>query len=75
MKDHPETEYVQLQLNYLDWDDAALREKDCYELATRQGKPVILMEPIKKGGGACKYPGESGRDIEGFREKEGKHKK
>ena len=64
LKDHPETEYVQLQLNYLDWDDAALRAKECYEIATRHGKPVIVMEPIK-GGCACEYPGESGRDIEG----------
>ena len=49
MKDHPETEYVQLQLNYLDWDDAALRAKECYGIATRHGKPVIVMEPIKGG--------------------------
>ena len=49
LKDHPETEYVQLQLNYLDWDDAALRAKECYEIAARHGKPVIVMEPIKGG--------------------------
>lgn len=49
LKDHPETEYVQLQLNYLDWDDAALRAKECYGIATRHGKPVIVMEPIKGG--------------------------
>ncbi len=49
LKEHPETEYVQLQLNYLDWDDAALRTKECYEIAARHGKPVIVMEPIKGG--------------------------
>lgn len=49
LNDHPETEYVQLQLNYLDWNDAAIRAKECYEIATRHGKPVIVMEPIKGG--------------------------
>ena len=36
-------------LIYLDWDDAALRAKECYEIATRHGKLVIVMEPIKGG--------------------------
>lgn len=58
LKDHPETEYVQLQLNYLDWDDAALRAKECYEIATRHGKPVIVMEPIK-GGALANIPAKA----------------
>ena len=49
MKAHPEVEYVQLQLNYLDWEDEAIQAKACYEIATRYGKPVIVMEPIKGG--------------------------
>lgn len=55
LNDHPETEYVQLQINYLDWEDAALRARECYEIATRHGKPVIVMEPIK-GGALAKVP-------------------
>ena len=47
--DHPETEYVQLQINYLDWNDTTIRAKECYDIATRHGKPVIVMEPIKGG--------------------------
>lgn len=49
LTDHPEVEYVQLQLNYLDWEDPGVRAKECYEIATAHGKPVIVMEPIKGG--------------------------
>ena len=62
LKDHPETEYVQLQLNYLDWDDAALRAKECYEIAARHGKPVIVMEPIK-GGALANIPEKAGEIL------------
>lgn len=46
---HPEMEYVQLQLNYLDWDDPTVESRKCYEVATKHRKPVIVMEPIKGG--------------------------
>ena len=46
---HPEIEYVQLQLNYLDWDSMSIQSHACYEVATRHGKPVIVMEPVKGG--------------------------
>lgn len=46
---HPEMEYVQIQLNYLDWEDASVESKKCYEVATKHRKPVIVMEPIKGG--------------------------
>ena len=49
LKDNPEVEYVQLQLNYLDWEDSGVRAKECYDIATAYGKPVIVMEPIKGG--------------------------
>lgn len=62
MNDHPETEYVQLQINYLDWDDVALRARECYEIATRHGKPVIVMEPIK-GGALANVPEEAERIL------------
>ena len=46
---HPEMEYVQLQLNYLDWEDEHIQSRLCYETAARYGKPVIVMEPVKGG--------------------------
>lgn len=49
LTDYPQVEYVQLQINYLDWEDAGVRAKECYEVATAHGKPVIVMEPIKGG--------------------------
>ena len=49
LTEHPEAEYVQLQINYLDWDSAGVRSRECYEVATRHGKPVIVMEPVKGG--------------------------
>lgn len=46
---HPEMEYVQLQLNYLDWENMDVQSRACYEVATRHGKPVLVMEPVKGG--------------------------
>ena len=46
---HPEAEFVQLQINYLDWDDPKVAARANYEVARRHGKPVIVMEPVKGG--------------------------
>ncbi|MCD2436416.1 aldo/keto reductase [Acidaminococcus sp. NSJ-142] len=46
---HPEMEFVQLQLNYLDWDSEGVQSRKCYEVAVKHGKPVIVMEPVKGG--------------------------
>lgn len=46
---HPELEYVQIQLNYLDWNDPAVESRLCYEVAVKHNKPVIVMEPVKGG--------------------------
>lgn len=46
---HPEMEYVQLQINYLDWESEGIQSRKCYEVATKHGKPVIVMEPVKGG--------------------------
>lgn len=55
---HPEIEYVQLQLNYLDWEDCAVQSHRCYDVCKRYGKPVIVMEPIK-GGSLAALPEEA----------------
>lgn len=46
---HPEMEYVQIQLNYLDWEDETVESRKCYEVAVKHRKPVIVMEPVKGG--------------------------
>lgn len=46
---HPEIEVVQLQINYLDWDNETIQSRKCWEVARKHGKPVIVMEPIKGG--------------------------
>ena len=49
LTDHPEVDFVQLQINYLDWDGAVAQSGRCYETAVRHGKDVIVMEPVKGG--------------------------
>lgn len=49
LKEHPEFEFVQLQINYLDWDSEGVQSRKCYEVATKYNKPVIVMEPVKGG--------------------------
>ena len=46
---HPEVEFVQLQINYLDWESERVQSRLCYETAVRHGKDVIVMEPVKGG--------------------------
>ena len=45
----PEAEFVQLQINYADWEDEEVQSRCCYEVAQKHGKPVIVMEPIRGG--------------------------
>ena len=49
LTEHPEMEFVQLQLNYLDWESAEVQSRKCYEVAVKHGKPVVVMEPVKGG--------------------------
>lgn len=58
---HPEIEFVQLQINYADWDYPAVQSRRCYEVARKHGKPVIIMEPVK--GGMLANPPESVQKI------------
>ena len=58
---HPEMEFVQLQINYADWENPAVQSRACYETARRHGKPVVIMEPVK--GGMLATPPESVKAI------------
>lgn len=49
LTEHPEMEFVQLQINYLDWDSEGIQSRKCYEVAQKHNKPVIVMEPVKGG--------------------------
>lgn len=58
---HPEMEFVQLQINYADWESPLIQSRACYETARKHGKPVIIMEPVK--GGMLANPPESVANI------------
>ena len=49
LKAHPEMEFVQLQINYADWENPAIQSRACYEVARKYGKEVVIMEPVKGG--------------------------
>ena len=55
LTEYPQIEVVQIQLNYLDYDDAGIQGRQCYEVCKKHGKPVIVMEPVK-GGNLVKLP-------------------
>ena len=49
LTDRPELEFVQLQFNYLDYNDPKVQSRLCYEVCRKHGKPVFVMEPVKGG--------------------------
>ena len=49
LTEYPEIEFVQIQLNYADYEDPSVQSRLCLETCTRHGKPVIVMEPVKGG--------------------------
>lgn len=49
LRAHPEVEIIQLQINYLDWEDAVIQSRKCYETARKYGKQIVVMEPVKGG--------------------------
>ncbi len=61
LKAHPDMEFVQLQINYADWENPVVQSRACYEVARKYGKPVIIMEPVK--GGMLATPPDSVKEI------------
>ena len=49
LTEHPEMDFVQLQINYLDWEDSKIQSRKNYEVARRHGKKIAIMEPVKGG--------------------------
>lgn len=58
---HPDAEFVQLQLNYADWENPDVTARANYEVARKHGKSIIVMEPVK--GGALANPPGAVQDI------------
>ena len=58
---HPEVDFVQLQINYADWENPAIQSRACYEVAKKHGKKVVVMEPVK--GGMLANPPEAVANI------------
>lgn len=52
---HPDSEFVQLQINYADWEDEKIQSRLCFEVASKYNIPIIIMEPVK-GGGLASLP-------------------
>lgn len=53
---HPDVEFVQLQINYFDWNNPEVRSREMYEVARKHNKPIIVMEPVKGGALANSLP-------------------
>jgi hypothetical protein len=49
LTDHPELDFVQLQINYIDWENPGIQSRRCHEVAGKHGKPIVVMEPCKGG--------------------------
>ncbi len=55
LTNHPQMDFVQLQVNYLDWDSPSVQSRDCCLVARKHDKPVVIMEPVR-GGALAKLP-------------------
>lgn len=67
LTEHPEIEVVQIQFNYLDFEDPSVQSRKVYEVCEKHGKPVLVMEPVK-GGNLVNLPAEADkilRDLNG----------
>lgn len=61
---HPEIDVVQIQMNYLDWDNPIIQSGLCYDVCRKHGKPIIVMEPVK-GGTLASIPTEAAALFDG----------
>lgn len=62
---YPYVDFVQLQINYIDWDNESIQSRKCYEVARKHNKKVIVMEPIK-GGTLANVPKEAEELFKGY---------
>lgn len=65
LMEQPSVEFVQLQINYIDWESEQVRARECYEAARKHGKPIIVMEPVR-GGGLATVPEEAEKMMKAY---------
>ena len=63
LTEYPQVEVVQIQFNYVDYEDPAVQSKRCYEVCRKFGKPAIVMEPVK-GGNLVNLPEDAKKVLE-----------
>lgn len=63
LTEYPQVEIVQIQFNYLDYEDPAVQGRRCYEVCRKYNKPVIVMEPVK-GGSLVNLPTEAKKVLD-----------
>ncbi len=66
LTEQPSIEVVQLQFNYLDYDDPGVQSKACYDVAVKHGKKVMVMEPVK-GGTLVNLPDKAAAVLDGLK--------
>ena len=62
---YPDVEIVQIQFNYLDYEDPSVQSRKCYEVCRKHNKPMIVMEPVK-GGSLVKLPEDAQKVFDGM---------
>ncbi len=62
LTDHPDMDFIQLQINYADWEDPAIQSRGCYEVARKHGKSIVVMEPVK-GGSLANLPEDAAKPF------------
>ena len=65
LTEHPEVDFVQLQINYADWENPSVASRANYEVARRHGKSIVVMEPVK-GGTLAMPPAEVKKLLEEY---------
>jgi predicted aldo/keto reductase-like oxidoreductase len=72
LTDYPEIEIVQIQFNYLDYDDPSVESRKVYEVARKHHKPILVMEPVK-GGSLVNLPDDAQKIYDDLNRRNGTH--
>lgn len=70
LTEYPQVEIVQIQFNYLDYEDPSVEARKVYEVCRKHNKPVLVMEPVK-GGSLVKLPEDAQKIFDDLNAKEG----
>ena len=70
LTEYPEVEIVQIQFNYLDYEDVSIESRKVYEVCRKHGKPVLVMEPVR-GGNLVNLPEEAQKALDDLRAETG----